>query len=187
MNFNWSEPRSGHRLQLLDSGDGLNYFISTSNSIQTFKLESCKDIRTLNICSAHLGTLWLADCYSVKTMVIDCPSFIKLSLTFVPDEEDTTDLSNMLENLGQSCPRLSKLHVSSSRLNHSVVLALASANFRYLHMLSLTFGLEITDASMIALASSFNNLQLLDLNQAFPTGDLVLYAMHFLEPSLSFL
>lgn len=146
------------------TGDGLNYLISTCNSIQTFKLANCKDIRSLNICSAHLRTLWLADCYSMKTIVIDCPSLIELSVTFVPEEEDTTDLCNMIENLGQSCPRLSKLHVSSPHLNHSVVLALASANFRFLHMLSLTFGWEITDASVIALASSFNNLELLDLS-----------------------
>lgn len=146
------------------TGDGLNYFISTSISIQTFKLENCKDIRNLNIRSAHLGTLWLADCYSMMTMVIDCPSLTELSLTFAPEEDDSTDLCNLIENLGQGCPRLSKLHIASPRLKHSVVLALASANFRFLHMLSLTFGLEITDASVVSLASSFNNLQLLDLS-----------------------
>eukprot|EP01018_Ginkgo_biloba_P003831 Gb_31219 [translate_table: standard] len=146
------------------TGVGFNRFVEECKTLSSLKLEGCTSIRSLHISSAHLATLWLADCYSINSTVINCPVLTELSLDFVPQADDSTDLCNMIEKLGQSCPRLSKLHVASPRLNHFAVLALASANFRFLFMLSFTFGSEITDDSVAAVATSCYNLQLLDLS-----------------------
>ncbi|KAG4995977.1 hypothetical protein JHK85_027416 [Glycine max] len=96
--------------------------------------------------------------------VFNCPQLREISLEFSCLENDSTDLKTMIEGLGRSCPRLQNIHIASIRLSHSAVLALTAAQLRGLRMLSLVLGSEITDASVAAIASSYPNLELLDLS-----------------------
>ncbi|GAB2297717.1 F-box/LRR-repeat protein 17, partial [Dionaea muscipula] len=51
------------------------------------------------------------------------------------------------------CQKLQNIHISSTRLSHSAVLALTAANLRGLRMLSVA-----------AISSSYSKLELLDLS-----------------------
>ncbi|KHN03841.1 Glutathione reductase, chloroplastic [Glycine soja] len=101
---------------------------------------------------------------SESSEVFNCPQLREISLEFSCLENDSTDLKTMIEGLGRSCPRLQNIHIASIRLSHSAVLALTAAQLRGLRMLSLVLGSEITDASVAAIASSYPNLELLDLS-----------------------
>lgn len=60
----------------------------------------------------------------------NCPNLKELSLDFSRQENDSTDLINMVDGLGRSCVKLRNIHIASIRLSHAVVLALTSANLR---------------------------------------------------------
>lgn len=47
---------------------------------------------------------------------------------------------------------------------HKIIVKMMVVLGRYLHMLSLVLGSEITDAAVIAITSSYSNLELLDLS-----------------------
>ncbi|KAL2514268.1 F-box/LRR-repeat protein 17 [Forsythia ovata] len=97
-------------------------------------------------------------------MVFNCPHLKEVSLDFSRQENDRIDLTTIVNGLGISCPKLQNIHIASVRLSHAAVLALTASNFRGLRMLSLVLGSEITDASVAAIASSYSNLELLDLS-----------------------
>ncbi|KAF9619884.1 hypothetical protein IFM89_009666, partial [Coptis chinensis] len=96
--------------------------------------------------------------------VMNCPNLTELSLDFSRQENDFTDLATMVDSFGRSCRRLRNIHIALVRLCNAVVLVLADANLSGLRMLSLVLGSEITDASVAAIASSYPNLELLDLS-----------------------
>ena len=54
----------------------------------------------------------------------------EVSLNFSHQENDTTDITNMMDNLGKFCPKLQNIHVASTKLSHDTVLALSAANLR---------------------------------------------------------
>ncbi|CAL0320555.1 unnamed protein product [Lupinus luteus] len=146
------------------NGDELGRFIADKKSLKTLKMEGCSNLGGFVLCSSSLCTLWLSDLQYLSKMVFNCPQLREISLEFSQQENDATDLIAMIENLGRSCLRLQNIHVASIRLSHAVVLALSTAQFRELRMLSLVLGSEITDASVAAIASSYPNLELLDLS-----------------------
>ncbi|XP_068650547.1 F-box/LRR-repeat protein 17-like [Aristolochia californica] len=146
------------------SGDELGRFVAEKRCLSTLKIEGCTNLGSLNICSSSLSTLWLSDLHSISRTVINCPKLKELSLEFSHQENDSTDLVMMVDNFGRTCPRLRNMHIASVRLSHDVVLSLAQAHLRDLRMLSLVLGAEITDASVAAIASSYTNLELLDLS-----------------------
>ncbi|GJX25643.1 F-box/LRR-repeat protein 17 [Tanacetum coccineum] len=74
------------------------------------------------------------------------PNLNEISLKFSCQENDSTDVTSMMDGFGRSCP---KLQIASLQLSHSVVLFLTATNLRGLRMLSLAFGPEVTDASVI--------------------------------------
>ncbi|CAN4101235.1 unnamed protein product [Withania somnifera] len=127
-------------------------------------MEGCSNLGVFTLCSTSLSTLLLSDLYCHAKMVFNCPNLKDISLDFSRLENDTTDLTLMVDGLGRSCPRLQNIHIASIRLTHAVVLALTAANLRGLRMLSLVLGSEITDASVAAISSSYSNLELLDLS-----------------------
>ncbi|GKA94096.1 F-box/LRR-repeat protein 17, partial [Tanacetum coccineum] len=86
-----------------------------------------------------------------------------IALGFSSQENDNTDLTSMMDGLRRSCPKLQDIQIASLRLSHSIVLSLTPANLRGLRMLSLVFGPEVTDASVVAISKSYSNLELLDL------------------------
>ncbi|KAJ8556150.1 hypothetical protein K7X08_022908 [Anisodus acutangulus] len=101
----------------------------------------------------------------VSAEVFNCPNLKEISLDFSRQENDSTGLTAMMDGIGRSCPRLQNIHVASVRLTNAVVLALTAEN--------LSFGIkkafpcirsEITDASIVAIASSYSRLELLDLS-----------------------
>lgn len=61
----------------------------------------------------------------------NCPNLKEISLDFSRHENDSTDLTTMVDGLARTCLRLQNIHIASVRLSHSVVLALAAANFRF--------------------------------------------------------
>jgi hypothetical protein len=63
--------------------------------------------------------------------VFNCPNITELSLDFIREGNDSTDLPALMVNLGRTCPELRNLHVASTRLSNDAVLALASADLRY--------------------------------------------------------
>ncbi|KAE9589178.1 hypothetical protein Lal_00000149 [Lupinus albus] len=146
------------------NGDELGRFIADKKNLKSLKMEGCSNLGGFILCSSSLCTLWLSDLQHLSKMVFNCPQLREISLEFSNQENDDTDLIAMIENLGRGCLRLQNIHVASMRLSHAVVLALSSVEFRDLRMLSLVLGSEITDASVAAIASSYPNLELLDLS-----------------------
>ncbi|XP_021898040.1 F-box/LRR-repeat protein 17 [Carica papaya] len=146
------------------TGDELGRFVADKRCLTSLKMEGCSNLGALVLCSSSLSILWLSDLSSLSKMVLNCPNLKEVSLDFSCQENDTTDLTTMVEGLGRNCPRLKNIHIASVRLSHASVLALTDANLRGLRMLSLVLGSEITDASVAAISSSYSNLELLDLS-----------------------
>ncbi|XP_028076206.1 F-box/LRR-repeat protein 17-like [Camellia sinensis] len=146
------------------TGDELGRFVADKRCLTSLKMEGCSNLGGFILCSSSLLTLWLSDLHSLTKMVFNCPNLKEISLDFSCQENDNTDLTNMVDGLGRNCPRLQNIHIASIRLSHAVVLALTAANLRGLQMVSLVLGSEITDASVAAIASSYSNLELLDLS-----------------------
>ncbi|KAF5741865.1 F-box/LRR-repeat protein 17 [Tripterygium wilfordii] len=146
------------------TGDELGRFVVDKRCLTSLKMEGCTNLGGFVLCSSSLSTLWLADLHSLAKTVFNCPNLKEVSLDFSRQENDSTDLITMVDGLGRTCPRLQKIHIASVRLSHAVVLALTAANLRWLQMLSLILGSEITDASVAAIASSYSKLELLDLS-----------------------
>ncbi|KAF3778399.1 F-box/LRR-repeat protein 17 [Nymphaea thermarum] len=167
------------------TGDELGRFVSESKYLSVLKIEGCTNLGRLALYSSSLVTLWLSDLYCLSETVLNCPSLKELSLDFVRDENDSTDLCSMAENLGRSCPRLRNVHIASVRLSHNFVLALTSANLRSLRMLALLLGSEITDASVAAIASSYSSLELLDLSGSSITDNGIGMICNVFQRSLS--
>ncbi|CAN4093350.1 unnamed protein product [Withania somnifera] len=127
-------------------------------------MEGCSNLGGFTLSSTSLSTLCLSDLFCHSKMVFNCPNLKEISLDFSRQENDSTDLTAMMDGLGRSCRRLRSIHVASVRLTHAVVLALTAANLRGLRMLSLVLGSQITDASVAAISSSYSWLELLDLS-----------------------
>ncbi|KAM7254022.1 hypothetical protein ACFE04_031704 [Oxalis oulophora] len=146
------------------TGDELSRFVADKRGLTILKMEGCSNLGGFILSSPSLSTLWLSDLHSLSKMVFNCPNMKEISLEFSQLENDNTDLISMVDGLGRSCSKLQNLHVASVQLSHGVVLALIAANFRGLRMLSLLLGLEITDASVAAIATCYSRLELLDLS-----------------------
>lgn len=146
------------------NGDELSRFVADKRSLKSLKMEGCSNLGGFALCSSSLSTLWLSDLHSLSKMVFNCPQLREISLEFSSQDDDGTDLITMIESLGRSCLKLQNIHIASVRLSHAAVLALTAAQLRGLRMLSLVLGSEITDASVAAIASSYPNLELLDLS-----------------------
>ncbi|KAK1399118.1 F-box/LRR-repeat protein 17 [Heracleum sosnowskyi] len=146
------------------TGDELSRFVADKRCLSSLRMEGCGNLGGFNICSSSLSTLLLSNLHSLTKMVFNCPNLKEISLDFCRQENECTDLTTMVDGLGRSCPRLQNIHIVSARLSHAVVLSLTAANLRCLRMLSLVLGTEITDASVASIASSYSNLELLDLS-----------------------
>ncbi|CAN6904332.1 hypothetical protein Bca4012_095240 [Brassica carinata] len=146
------------------SGDELGRFVSNKRGLKSLKMEGCSNLGGFSLTSTSLSTLWLSDLHSLSKMIFNCPNLIEISLEFSQQEGDSTDLVTMVDGLGRTCTRLQNIHIASLKLSHTVVLALTAVNFRCLRMLSLVLGIDITDASVDVISSSYTNLELLDLS-----------------------
>lgn len=146
------------------AGDELGRFVADKRCLTCLKMEGCSNLGGLVLSSSSLSMLWLSDLCSLSKMVFNCPNLREISLEFSRNGNDCTDLIAMVDGLGRSCPYLQNIHIASVRLTHAVVLALTASNLRGLRMLSLVLGSEISDASVAAIASSFSDLELLDLS-----------------------
>lgn len=146
------------------TGDELGRFVADRRCLSSLKMEGCSNLGGFNLCSSSLSTLWLSNLHSLTKMVFNCPNLKEISLDFSRQENENTDLTTMMDGLGRNCPRLQNIHIASARLSHAVVLSLTAANLRGLRMLSFVLGTEITDASVAAIASTYSNLELLDLS-----------------------
>ncbi|KAG4928098.1 hypothetical protein JHK85_054584 [Glycine max] len=130
----------------------------------SLKMESDVDSTILACIAFSCPNLAFLEISVSDPAVFNCPQLREVSLEFAHQESDSTDLTTMVEGLGRSCPRLKNIHISSMHLSHAAVLALTAAQLRGLRMLSLVLGSEVTDASVAAIASSYLNLELLDLS-----------------------
>ncbi|XP_078149841.1 RNI-like superfamily protein isoform X1 [Carex rostrata] len=146
------------------NGVGFCRFVSEMRCLSVLKIEGCSNLEYLNLSSTSLSTLWLSDLSCLSKSVFNCPNMTELSLDFTREGNDSTDLPALMENLGRTCPRLRNLHVASTWLCNDAVLALASADLRFLHMLSLLLGSRITDAAVASIVQSYLSLDLLDLS-----------------------
>lgn len=61
---------------------------------------------------------------------INCPNLKEISLDFGRQDNDSTDLASMLDNLGRMCPKLRNVHIASPRLSNPTVLSLTGAKLR---------------------------------------------------------
>ncbi|XP_010527338.1 PREDICTED: F-box/LRR-repeat protein 17-like [Tarenaya hassleriana] len=154
---------SGSAVNRITGGE-LGRFIADKRCLTSLKMEGCSNLGGFVLCSSSLSTIWLSDLHSLSRMVFNCPSLREISLEFSCQEGDSTDLITMADGLGRTCSRLQNIHIASLKLSHAVVLALTAANLRGLRMLSLVLGVEITDASVAAISSTYTNLELLDLS-----------------------
>lgn len=103
--------------------------------------------------------------------LLDCPDLSELCLDFLPshdvvplDHEKLDNLAAIIQNIGISARGLVRLHVASPWLHDRVIHGLFSPGLKSLRMLSLTFGLGITDHSVRAIAANCDKLELLDLS-----------------------
>ncbi|CAA6667273.1 unnamed protein product [Spirodela intermedia] len=145
-------------------GDALGRFVAEKRSLTSLKIEGCSNLGFLNLCSSSLLVLWLSDLHCLSKSVISCPNLNEISLDFGRQDNDSTDLAAMLDSLGRTCPKLRNVHIASTRLSNSAVLALTGAKLRDLRMLSLVLGSKITDAAVASIVSSYTDLELLDLS-----------------------
>ncbi|KAI3819380.1 hypothetical protein L1987_13210 [Smallanthus sonchifolius] len=146
------------------TGDELGRFVADKRCLTALKMEGCSSLGAFVLCSNTLSTLWLSDLHSLSKMVFNLPNLNEISLDFSCQDNDSTDLTSMMDGLGRSCSKLKNIHIASLHLSHSVVLSLTAADLRELRMLSLVLGSEITDASVVAISKSYSNLELLDLS-----------------------
>ncbi|KAI7726649.1 hypothetical protein M8C21_006117 [Ambrosia artemisiifolia] len=146
------------------TGDELGRFVADKRCLTTLKMEGCSNLGAFVLCSNTLSTLWLSDLHSLSKMVFNLPNLNEVSLNFSRQENDSTDLTSMMDSLGRSCPKLKNIHIASLHLSHSVVLSLTAAQLRELRMLSLVLGSELTDASVVAISKCYSSLELLDLS-----------------------
>lgn len=58
----------------------------------------------------------------------NCPKLKEISVDFLCQENDSTDLTATVDGLGRSCPRLQNIHI---RLSNEVVLALTASTLRF--------------------------------------------------------
>jgi len=144
--------------------DELSRFVANKRGLTSLKMEGCSNLGGFSLSSSSLSTLWLSDLHSLSKMIFNCPNLTEISLEFSRQEDDSTDLVTMVDGLGRTCTRLQNIHIASLKLSHTVVLSLTAVNFRYLRMLSLVLGINITDASVAAISSGYKNLELLDLS-----------------------
>ncbi|KAI3841999.1 hypothetical protein MKX03_023034 [Papaver bracteatum] len=146
------------------TGDELSRFVADKRFLTSLKIEGCSNLGSLTLSSSSLSILWISDLYCLSKMVFNCPNLKELSLDFARQENDSTDLTTMVDSLGRTCPNLQNIHIASLRLSHATVLALTAANMSYLRMLSLILGSGITDASVASITSTYPDLELLDLS-----------------------
>ncbi|XP_019057077.1 PREDICTED: F-box/LRR-repeat protein 17 [Tarenaya hassleriana] len=146
------------------TGEELGRFVADKRCFTSLKMEGCSNLGGFVLCSSSLTALWLSDLHSLSRMVFNCPNLREISLEFSRQEDSTTDLVTIADGLGRTCSRLRNIHIASLKLSHAVVLALTDANLRELRMLSLVLGVEINDASVAAISSTYTNLELLDLS-----------------------
>ncbi|KAL8142588.1 hypothetical protein V2J09_015620 [Rumex salicifolius] len=163
-NLESMEIYTSHTSTNLITGDELGRFVTDKRCLSVLKMEGCSNLGAIVISSSSLSTLWLSDLRSLSKTVFNCPNLSEVSLVFSHQENDTMNLTSIMDNLGRCCPRLKNIHVASTRLSHTAVLALTAANLRSLRMLSLVMGAGITDASVAAITSRFSELELLDLS-----------------------
>ncbi|KAL9267783.1 F-box/LRR-repeat protein 17-like protein [Drosera capensis] len=112
------------------TGDELGRFVADKRCLATLKMEGCSNLGALVLSSSSLTTLWLSDLHSLPKMEFNCPSLQEISLHFSCQEKDKTDLVAMVDNMCRYCRKLQNIHIASSRLSNSVVLALTGANLR---------------------------------------------------------
>ncbi|KAF8721869.1 hypothetical protein HU200_022813 [Digitaria exilis] len=146
------------------TGEDLNRFVSEKSSLSVLKIGGCSNLDFIDLCSSSLSVLWLSDLCSLSKSVMNCPNMSELSLCFVQQSNDCTDLVTLIDAMGRTCPNLNKLHISSNQLSNQAVFALESANLRGLSMLSLILGSKITDAAVASIVRSCASLELLDLS-----------------------
>ncbi|KAL9239714.1 hypothetical protein vseg_014009 [Gypsophila vaccaria] len=146
------------------TGEELGRFVGDRRYLSSLKMEGCSNMGSIVISSGSLSTLWLSDLQSLSKTIINCPNLREVSLSFALQDNDSTNVTSLADNLGRYCPRLQSIHIASTKILHSTVLALSSANLKGLRMLSLIMGSGITDASVAAIAYNFTKLELLDLS-----------------------
>nr|XP_025643353.1 F-box/LRR-repeat protein 17 isoform X2 [Arachis hypogaea] len=112
------------------NGGELGRFVADKRSLKCLKMEGCSNLGGFVLCSASLSTLWLSDLHSLSKMVFNCPQLREISLEFSRQENDSTDLTTMIEGLGRNCSRLQNIHIAALRLSHAAVLALTAAQLR---------------------------------------------------------
>ncbi|KAI5081865.1 hypothetical protein GOP47_0001608 [Adiantum capillus-veneris] len=157
------------------SGKGLTGLIRQCKTLTSVKVEGCDHVAEVELSSSSLATLWLIGCHRLKYMFLNCPELSELCLDFLPREhlnklsQDKTEnsdcLAAIMKNLGCTARGLSRLHVASPCLQDRVVHGLFSPGLsRSLRMLSLTFGMGLTDQSVAAIVTNCEKLELLDLS-----------------------
>lgn len=141
--------------------EDLNRFVSEKSSLSVLKIGGCSNLDFINLCSSSLSALWLSDlcslsksvilcsdaihvdinffsalihCMACFLQVINCPNMSELSLCFVQQSNDCTDLGTLMDVIARTCPNLNKMHISSNQLSNEAVFALGNANLRYLYV-----------------------------------------------------
>ncbi|KAF7145133.1 hypothetical protein RHSIM_Rhsim04G0076300 [Rhododendron simsii] len=70
-------------------------------------------------------------------LVFNCPKLKEISLDFLRQKNDSTDLTAMVDGLGRSCLRLQNMHIASIQLSHDAVLALSASTLSEISVLVL--------------------------------------------------
>ncbi|KAJ7539736.1 hypothetical protein O6H91_11G107100 [Diphasiastrum complanatum] len=154
------------------TGEGLEFLASTCKLLSCLKIEGCQVLSRCHIVNSEIKTMWLSGCQKLTNMVLESPLLMELSLDFVTGMNANLDhstncpdsLSDLTGQLAKKLQNVQKLHLASPLLDDRAVFNLLSARFRCLRMLSLIYGVGITDESAIVIASNCSDLELLDLS-----------------------
>ncbi|KAL2236451.1 UNVERIFIED_CONTAM: F-box/LRR-repeat protein 17 [Sesamum indicum] len=118
------------KLSLRMERDELSRFVADKRFLTSLKMEGCCNLGGFIFSSSSLTTLWLSGLHSLSKMVFDCPKLKEISLDFSQQENDSTDITAVVDALGRSSPKLQNIHIASVLLSHAAVLALTAANLR---------------------------------------------------------
>ncbi|GJV64562.1 COP1-interacting protein 7, partial [Tanacetum coccineum] len=64
------------------------------------------------------------------SVVFNLPNLNEVALRFSRQENNSTDLTSMMDGPGRSCPKRQYIQIASLQLSHSIVLSLTAANLR---------------------------------------------------------
>ncbi|GJS68277.1 COP1-interacting protein 7-like protein isoform X1 [Tanacetum coccineum] len=93
--------------------------------------------------------------------VFNLPNLNEVALRFSRQENNSTDLTSMMDGPGRSCPKRQYIQIASLQLSHSIVLSLTAANLRCISTLNAKNASSLVDRSLGLQENLINSTEML--------------------------